>query len=177
TSRVVGSPNPPPPYRVRRAFPKLKVPCPIGVAHEPGTDNLLLIHQFWPWGGAGRILRVKDDDGAEKAEVLLKVDGIAYGLAFHPDFLTNGHLFVGSNGPLDGKGKTTRVTRYTIDRKPPHRIVPGSEKRIIEWPSDGHNGGDLAFGNDGMLYVSSGDGTADSATDLAGQGLTRLLAK
>ena len=177
TSRVVGSPNPPPPYRVHRAFPHLKVPCPIGVAHEPGTDNLLLIHQLWPWGGAGQILRIKDDDSVDKYELLLKVDGIAYGVAFHPDFLKNGYLFVGCNGPLDGKHKTTRVFRYTIDRRDPHKIVPGSEKKIVEWPSDGHNGGDLAFGNDGMLYVSSGDGTSDSDTNRAGQNLTHLLAK
>src|SRR4051794_39341346 len=66
-SRVVGSPNPPPPYRVRRVFPKLQLPCPIGVAHEPGTDNLLLIHQAVPWGGIGRIVRIKDDQKVEKA--------------------------------------------------------------------------------------------------------------
>ena len=177
TSRVVGSPNPPPPYRVRRAFPKLKIPSPIGVAHEPGTDNLLLLHQLSPWSGAGRILRIKDADRTDNYEVLLKVDGIAYGVAFHPDFLKNGHLFVGSNGPHSGKPKTTRVIRYTIDRKPPHRIVPGSAKMIIEWPSDGHNGGDLAFGNDGFLYVTSGDGTSDSDTNLTGQDLSKLLAK
>jgi glucose/arabinose dehydrogenase/mono/diheme cytochrome c family protein len=177
TSRVIGSPNPPPPYRVRRAFPKLKVPCPIGVAHEPGTDNLLLIHQLWPWGGAGRILRIKDDDATDQSELLLKVDGIAYGVAFHPNFLKNGYLFVGSNGPYEGKAKTTRVIRYTIDRKPPHKIVPGSAKMIIEWPSDGHNGGDLAFGNDGLLYITSGDGTSDSDTNLTGQDLSKLLAK
>src|SRR5262245_14861268 len=45
TSRVVGTPEPPPPYRVRRAFPNLKVVYPITIAHEPGTENLLLVHQ------------------------------------------------------------------------------------------------------------------------------------
>jgi glucose/arabinose dehydrogenase len=177
TSHVVGSPNPPPPYRVVRAFPKLKVPTPIAVAREPGTDNLLLIHQDWAWGGAGRILRIKDDDNVTEAEQLLKVDGIAYGLAFHPDFEKNGYVYVGSNGPYEGKNKTTRVLRYTIGRKPPYPFDPKSEKLIIEWPSDGHNGGDVAFGPDGMLYVTSGDGTSDSDTNLAGQDLTRLLAK
>src|SRR5262245_27001040 len=62
TSRVVGSPNPPAPYRVARAFPKLKITNPIGVAHQPGTDYLLLIHQASAWGGRGAIVRIKDDD-------------------------------------------------------------------------------------------------------------------
>src|SRR5262249_36977663 len=99
-SRVVGSPDPPPPYRVVRAFPKLDVPCPIAVAHEPGTKNLLLVHQHWPWGGAGRILRIPDDDNVKDPEVLISPDGIAYGVAFHPDFEKNGYLYVGLNGPM-----------------------------------------------------------------------------
>src|SRR5438876_2033164 len=95
TSRVVGSPEPPLPYRAKKALPKLKIAAPIGIAHEPGTDNLLLIHQAFPWGGGGRILRIKDDDNVEKFDVFLDIDGIAYGVAFHPEFLKNGYLYVG----------------------------------------------------------------------------------
>jgi glucose/arabinose dehydrogenase/mono/diheme cytochrome c family protein len=190
TSRVVGSPEPPPPYRVRRVLPALKVINPIGVVHEPGTENLLVIHQLVPWVGSGRILRVQDDGKGDQSEVFLSLDRTIYGVAFHPDFLKNGYLFVGSNGPVtsDDKDipgqrfrpnvvKTTRVSRFTVDRKAPFACDPKSEKVIIEWPSNGHNGGDLAFGKDGMLYISSGDGTSDSDTDIAGQDLTRLLAK
>src|SRR5262245_58326662 len=151
TSRVIGSPDPPLPYRVRRTFAKLKVPCPIAIAHEPGTDNLLLIHQAFAWGGAGRLLRLKDDPDVSQSEELLKLDGIAYGMTFHPDFAKNGYFYVGWNGPLDGPKRFTRVTCYTIDRKPPFALDPKSEKLITEWESDGHNGGDLAFGLDGML--------------------------
>src|SRR5712691_5949461 len=81
TSRVVGSPNPPLPYRVVQTFNKLKIPCPIAVAHEPGGDRLLLIYQLSPWSGAGRIVRVKDDPDVDKSEELLALDGIAYGVA------------------------------------------------------------------------------------------------
>jgi glucose/arabinose dehydrogenase/mono/diheme cytochrome c family protein len=175
-SRVVGSPDPPFPYRVRRVFERLKIPCPIAVAHEPGANTLLVLHQAFPWGGAGRVLRVKDDPSADTFEVLLDLDSIAYGLAFHPDYRKNGYLFVGANGPMKGK-KKTRVSRYTVARTPPYACDPKSEKVIIEWPSDGHNGGDLAFGADGMLYVTSGDGTSDSDTNHAGQDLSRLLSK
>ena len=149
----------------------------MSIAHEPGSDRLWIVHQAYAWGGKGRIVRIKDDPAVSTAETLLDIDGIAYGVAFHPDFARNGHFFVGYNGPYSGKPKYTRVSRYTLERTPPHAVVPGSEKRIIEWLSDGHNGGDLVFGKDGMLYVSSGDGTSDSDTDLAGQDLTRLLAK
>jgi uncharacterized repeat protein (TIGR03806 family) len=177
TSRVVGSPNPPLPYRVKRVFPKLQIPCPIGVAHEPGSNRLILIYQEKAWTGQGHIARIQDDPDVAQAEELLKVDGIAYGVAFHPDFDKNGYLYVGSNGPLKGRSKTTRVLRYTLDRKPPYALDPKSETRILEWASNGHNGGDLAFGLDGMLYVTSGDGTSDSDRNHAGQDLTKLLSK
>lgn len=176
TSRVVGFPSPPPPYRAVPAFPKLKLPCPIGVVHQPGSDYLLLIHQMSAWSGRGRIVRIKDDPQVESAEELLTLDGIAYGLAFHPNFAQNGYLYVGDNGPMTGT-KQTRVTRYTMETKPPYRLDPKSAKVIIAWDSDGHNGGDLAFGPDGMLYVSSGDGTSDSDTNRTGQDMTKLLAK
>ncbi|MFO0953429.1 MAG: PQQ-dependent sugar dehydrogenase [Isosphaeraceae bacterium] len=47
---------------------------------------------------------------------------------------------------------------------------------IIEWASNGHDGGDLDFGNDGYLYVSSGDGSSGSDAHLTGQSLDDLLA-
>jgi glucose/arabinose dehydrogenase len=177
TSKVVGSPNPPLPFKTRQTFKNLTLPCPIGVAREPGTNSLLLLHQLFAWNGRGRILRIVDEPNVKDMQLLLDLDVLAYGVAFHPDYVHNGYLFVGSNGPMDSNKKTTRVTRYTVSRQPPFAIVPGSEKLIIEWFSDGHNGGDVAFGPDGMLYVTSGDGTSDSDMNLAGQDLTKLLSK
>src|SRR5437588_863659 len=63
------------------------------------------------------------------------------------------------------------------DPPPPYRLDPQSRQLIIEWPSDGHNGGDVTFGLDGMLYVTSGDGTSDSDANIVGQDLTKLTAK
>jgi glucose/arabinose dehydrogenase len=177
TSHVLGSPDPPLPYRIKQTFTKLKLPCPIAIAHEPGTRNLIVVYQLRAWTGAGRIVRVADEPGVDHAEELLALDGIAYGVAFHPDFAHNGYMYVGDNGPLSAGPKKTRVTRYTINRQPPHALDPKSAKVVIEWESDGHNGGDVAFGNDGMLYITSGDGTSDSDTNRTGQDVTKLLAK
>jgi uncharacterized repeat protein (TIGR03806 family) len=176
TSRVVGSPDPPPPYRVKRVLPGLKLSFPIAVKHQPGSDRLLVITQLWPYGPAA-VQRVRDDPAATDIGTLFAVDGVAYDIAFHPDFAANGYVFVGSNGPANGSPKQTRLTRYTMSRTPPYSLDLKSAKQIIEWPSDGHNGGALAFGKDGMLYVTSGDGTSDSDTHIVGQDLTRLTAK
>lgn len=174
-SKVVGSPDPPSPYKTVRAFPKLTVKQPLAMLPEPGTDRLLVLQHLGFWSGPGRLLAMKDDQDTTETELLLEIDGIAYGLAFHPDYERNGYLYVGMNAPHEGGPKFTRVVRYTVDRRPPHGIVPDSAVTIIEWPSDGHNGGDLAFGNDGFLYVSSGDGTSDSDRNNTGQTLDDLL--
>jgi uncharacterized repeat protein (TIGR03806 family) len=177
TSRVIGSPDPPPPYRVQRAFPRLTFQQPLCVTYEPGTDNLLVIQHRGGYEGPAQILRFKNQADAAKTDLLLQVDRIVYGIAFHPDFLKNGYIYLGSNGPDGGTVKKDRVSRFTIERKPPYRCDAKSELVILEWPSNGHNGADLAFGRDGYLYISSGDGTSDSDTDLRGQEQAHLTSK
>jgi glucose/arabinose dehydrogenase/mono/diheme cytochrome c family protein len=117
---------------------------------------------------------IEDDQEVSEAETLLEIDGLAVGLAFHPNYEQNGYVFIGLNGPERSRSKTTQVVRYTVDRTT-HQIDPASRTPIIEWDSNGHNGGDLAFGNDGMLFVSSGDGSSDSDAYLTGQRLDDLL--
>jgi glucose/arabinose dehydrogenase len=77
------------------------------------------------------------------------------GLAFHPRFSTNGFFFVNYTG-TDGH---TRVARFTVSA---NRNVAdaGSRKQIIQvnQPYANHNGGMIAFGPDGMLYIGMGDG-------------------
>jgi glucose/arabinose dehydrogenase len=106
--------------------------------------------------------------------------GTAYDFCFHPKFAENHYVYVGWNGDLDGgkrKKKACRVTRYTMNVGPPLTIDEKSATTIIEWESDGHNGAAVCFGTDGMLYVTSGDGTSDSDADETGQRTDMLLAK
>jgi glucose/arabinose dehydrogenase len=177
TSHVVGSPNPPLPYRVKRVFPKLTFTHPLYVVAEPGTDNVLLLQHFGGYEGPGRVVRFRADPPTDKTETLLQFNRIAYGLTFHPDFHKNGYIYIGSNGPDGAAVKKDRISRFTIDRQPPYRCDPKSEVVLLEWESNGHNGADLGFGPDGFLYITSGDGTSDSDTNLRGQELSELTSK
>ena len=71
--------------------------------------------------------------------------------------------------------RRNRISRYTVGREPPRRIDPASEEVVIEWKSAGHDGGDMAFGRDGFLYITTGDGTSDSDAWNSGQTLDDLL--
>jgi glucose/arabinose dehydrogenase len=177
TSRVTGSPDPPLPYHVRRVYPKLKLTNPVTVVQEPGSDRLLVIQQAA--GGASRVLRFRDDPEVDSSETLLSVDRAAYDITFHPRFDRNGYLYLSSKGPLSAErpARKMQIARFTMARHPPFGLDSASEEVIIDWPSDGHDGGGIVFGQDGMLYITTGDGTSDSDDNLTGQDMTRLLAK
>ena len=176
TSRVIGSPDPPPPYRARRVFDKFKLSFPIFVVNEPGSQHLLFIDQSKSYGKT-RMCRTSDALASGEFETLWDFEDAAYSIVFHPEFTKNGFIYVGENSAEQDGPKKTRIVRYTLDREPQSQIKPDSRQTIIEWESDGHNGGAMAFGHDGMLYITSGDGTSDSDTNLRGQDLSKLTAK
>ncbi len=173
-SRVLGSPDPPLPYAVAKAWPKFTVRQPLYLLEEPGTDNLLLLQHLGIWNGPSRVLRLKNRADVDHAEVLLEQDRLSLGMTLHPDFIHNGYLYVHGNGPITALNRQNRISRYTIGRAPPYQLDPKSELVILEWDSNGHNGGDLSFGPDGYLYSAAGDGSSDSDADLRGQDLTHL---
>ena len=84
-----------------------------------------------------------------------------YGLAFHPDFERNRQCFLcytlrGADGrPNLADG--TRVSRFRVTPTDPPRVNASSEEILLSFLQGGHNGGDLQFGTDGMLYISTGD--------------------
>jgi uncharacterized repeat protein (TIGR03806 family) len=175
--RLVGSPEPPAPYRVEKTFTGLEWKLPIYVAPEPGTDKLWIVLQGGDKLGPARILRIQDDPDTDEKEPLFELDDrLIYGLTFHPKFADNGFVYLFTNGPTSAKERMNRILRFTVSRQEPSTVDGASEKTIIEWRSMGHDGGDLAFGRDGMLYIAAGDGTSDSDTWNSGQDVTNLLA-
>ena len=148
----------------KQTFTKFPLNQPVYIEPEPGTDQLLVIEL------GGKIRRFKDDPEADNAEFLIDTGRETYGLTFHPNYEENGYLYVVSNGPIGGKVTETRnyVSRFTVNRQPPYNCDPDSELILLEWLSNNHNGGDLAFGPDGYLYIPAGDGAMDSDTNLTG---------
>jgi len=78
------------------------------------------------------------------------------GMAFHPSYATNGRFFVSYTDADDG---SVEVVRYTVSANP-NVTNAGTAHPIlsVQQPFDTHNGGMLAFGPDGMLYIGMGDG-------------------
>ncbi len=175
TSKVIGSPDPLPPYRAARIFEKLELKDPIYVAPEPGQGTFLVVETLES-ASAGRLRRFSNVPDASALETVLTLDRLIYGFCFHPKFSENGYIYLVTNGPSKAEKKHNRIARYTIGREKPHAIDSQSELVVLEWESNGHNGGELAFGPDGMLYCVTGDGTSDSDPLQTGQGLNDYLA-
>jgi len=177
SSRLVGSPEAPPQYAAVRAFPQLTVKHPLAIEREPGTERMWLIENY-EWQERRSVLkRFLARADATEAETLLDRKEHFYSVTFHPRYAENGWVYLGSNGPGPGGKLHSRVERFTVDRQPPHRIVEGSALTVIAWDSNGHNGAGVAFGKEGMLYVTSGDGTSLSDLDNSGQDMASLRAK
>lgn len=178
TSTVVGFPDPPPPYRAVRAHADFRPAFPIMVRVIPGTGEALVITQPQAYGPT-TIARAALAAGVKDSTKLLTTPhgGTAYDIAFHPGFAENGFVYFGWNGAAPGKKKKSQITRYTMTTKPPFTIDEKSARTIIAWESDGHNGAAVCFGTDRMMYVTSGDGTSDSDTNVTGQRTDLLLAK
>ncbi len=128
----------------------------IHVVHADGTFDQGAFLDI-----SGRVL-----DGGERGLL---------GLAFHPDFAENGRFYVAyTSRPL---GANT-VSEFRVSGSA-NRADPASERMLLSIPDPAanHNGGSLAFGPDGHLYLGMGDGGGQNDQFRNGQNLNSLLGK
>lgn len=103
-------------------------------------------------------------------------------LAFHPSYSTNGIFFVAYTAPRNGDntGSNLILQRFSVSASNPDLADPASGVILltISHPAySNHNGGTLAFGGDGYLYWSTGDGGSGGDPDNNAQQLNNLLGK
>jgi putative heme-binding domain-containing protein len=189
-SRLTGSPEPPRPLRAERAFPHLTFKAPVDLVPFPGGGRWVLVEE------KGMLYTFRNEAGCETADLFIdlpkeirgleKVEGCrgvrqSFSIAFDPQFEKTRHCYVmyllaskDRKHPLENG---SRISRFRVTDTDPPRIDPASEEVLLTWLAEGHNGCDLHFGNDGFLYISTGDGEDPSPPDRrqTGQDISDLL--
>ena len=132
---------------------------PTFATHSPGDSDRLFIAQR---SGAIRILNLNTGNlnGSNfmtVPSVNTSFEGGLLGLAFHPDYENNGHFYVNYTISAGGSFRT-RIARFT--RTNADSANSNTLEVVIEvpQPQQNHNAGWIGFGNDGLLYVATGDG-------------------
>jgi glucose/arabinose dehydrogenase len=95
------------------------------------------------------------------------------GLAFHPRYATNGLFYVNYTNTAGD----VVIARYAASSDPNRAQLPGAPLLTVPKPAPNHNGGQLAFGPDGYLYIGVGDGGGAGDVDNNAQNLGSLLGK
>jgi len=157
---------------------------PIFVTAPDGDARLFVIEQ------PGRIRIIKDgallptpflDISADNGGPVLSTgneQGLL-GLAFHPDFAHNGRFYVNYTRSQSGSPPYANVIAELTLSADPDVADPTTERDVLVIPKKytNHNSGTLAFGPDGDLYISLGDGGSGGDPDGNGQNTSALLAK
>ena len=156
---------------------------PIMLTHAgDGTNRVFVPMQ------EGKIHVFPNDDAATKTTIFADLtkrvryydkeneEGLL-GMAFHPKFKQNGEFFVFYT---DVKAKLNNVvSRFRVSKSDPNQADPDYEEEIIRFkkPYWNHDGGTIAFGPDGYLYITHGDGGAFNDPHGNGQNLKTILGK
>ena len=167
-------------YPIDNAFPGIDFSRPVDIQNAgDGSDRLFVVEQ------AGRIHVFPNDAAVDETTEFLDIrdrvsdggneEGLL-GLAFHPDYANNGYFYVNysASGP-----RRNVIARYSVSASDPNRADRESETVLLtfEQPYSNHNGGQLAFGPDGYLYIATGDGGSGGDPQNNAQNRTNLLGK
>lgn len=161
------------------AFPAVKFTAPIEIRHAGDGSNRLFIAEQ-----AGLIKVVENAAGTQTAATFLDIRNKVtsggerglLGLAFHPDYKTNGYFYVNYTR---GNPLTTVIARYKANTPSGDQADATSETILLTFsqPYDNHNGGSLQFGKDGYLYIATGDGGSGGDPQNNAQNRKSMLGK
>jgi len=167
-------------YDITPAFPGLSFSRPVDLQNaNDGTDRLFVVEQ------AGRILVFQNSSVVSSSKTFLDIqdrvndvggeEGLL-GLAFHPDYASNGFLYVNYTAQSP---RRTVISRFSTDPANPDSADPATELIVLQFdqPFTNHNGGQLSFGPEGYLYIATGDGGSGGDPQNNAQNLNSLLGK
>jgi glucose/arabinose dehydrogenase len=164
-------------YKAVVAFSKLSFSSPVDFTHaNDGTNRLFVVEQ------KGIIQFFENDAATDKKSVFLDIASRVasggemglLGLAFHPNFKQNGYFFV--NYTRNSPSRQTVIARFKANAQ---TADPSSETILFTFdqPYSNHNGGQIAFGPDGFLYIATGDGGSGGDPQNYAQNRKSLLGK
>lgn len=167
-----------PAVKLQRVFKDVSMDVIVYMTQAPGDDRYWYVAEK-----TGRVLRFENKPDASTASVFIDIsdrvdagpsEAGLLGMAFHPQFSTNGYVYLSYTGN-DG-GLKSYVSRFkSLDTG--NTLDPDTEKRLLEvaQPYSNHNGGQVEFGPDGLLYIGLGDGGAGGDPKGHGQNTQTLL--
>ncbi|MEW7973141.1 MAG: PQQ-dependent sugar dehydrogenase [Candidatus Thiodiazotropha endolucinida] len=165
--------------RLMTPYPGLPSLSPlVGLIKAPGdTTHWYALRQ------TGEVMRFIDEPSVNSLTSFLDIrDRVDYGgekgllgMTFHPDFADNGYAYL-SYTASSLAGLESRISRFSYNDAT-QTLDPASERIIlaIRQPYANHNGGQIDFGPDGMLYIGFGDGGSGGDPDGNGQNSNTLL--
>ena len=177
-SRLRGTGEADLPYTTTRVFAGLRLLRPVTIGPVPTRDpaapeRLLVIECDGPVSTFPNRPDVNRPDVFLNLPARFRQATQTYGVAFHPGFPQVPHVYVVYHR-LQPKPAENVLACFTVTTRDPPQADPGSEQVLLRWPSDGHNAGDVKFGPDGMLYVSTGDGSTPGDPRNRGQRVDQI---